>query len=227
MLDKNAVSIIIVLIVLLAFTMSMFISDPKNYDNSRLKIFITIVAGFGIFVIFFFYLNVVELQYNQQKMIFHDRIQSMDDNVLDNFIKSLESNFEKEPTFIMSILPLQYPEASNIITGTQSITKYNTSFKIFSLWRDYINYHNYLVIVNDDKSYIVQFLQRCNSLELKEYWKTMKLNYSITTKEFGDLLFEYGQNVEKTSEAYCIKASQLVVDKRYIELMKIVDNIYI
>lgn len=285
MLGKNIAFFAIVAIIVIAIVSSTFISDPKNYDSSRAKIFISIVTGLGIFITFFFYYNVVELQYEQQKMIFRDRLEVMDNNVTSNFTMSLENNFDKEPNFIMSLLPLQYNGYHRMNTGQegnrhedrqdrrenqdrqgrqtavrwqenqdrqgrqdqegnrdrkdqegnqqgrqdrhvgqgrdQSIIKYTISSKIFTLWRDFVNYHNYLCMINDDKSYLVQFIQRCNSEELEKYWETMKIDYPAHTQRLGDLLFEYNKKVvNKISSEYIDTVTMMIKDQRYIDIVK-------
>lgn len=224
MLSKNAAAAIILIIVVIAIVVAFFSGNPANYDKSRTKIFVTILTGLGIFVTFFFYYNVVDLQAEQQLMMSYDRIESIDDNMTENYINVIQEHGSKIPKFVKSILPLQNHLLPDLVVDETTFDavalKYSLSNKIFLLWKDYISYYNYITSKDYNFSYLTNFLQRAHSKELKTFWESMKIDYSEDVQDLGDLLFKYSKG--STIDDYHTQTCFLMKDPIYI---KLIDNI--
>lgn len=226
MLSKNAAAAIILIIVVIAIVVAFFSSNPANYDKSRTKIFVTILTGLGIFVTFFFYYNVVDLQAEQQLMMSYDRIESIDDNMTENYINVIQEHGSKIPKFVKSILPLQNHLLPDLVVdeGTFDAValKYSLSNKIFLLWKDYISYYNYITSKDYNFSYLTNFLQRANSKELKTFWDSMKIDYSEEVQDLGNLLFKYSRG--STKEDFFTQTCLLMKDPAYIKLIERIEK---
>lgn len=225
MLGRNIAAFVIIGIILVAI-FALFFYNNKNYENSKLKVFISVLTGLGIFLTFFFYYNVVELQYQQQIAITNDNIEKLNEKITNSYLKGLESSSNIVPKFVASILPLIYTqeEVDDIEeedTYEARIQKYILSRKIFALWVDYMAYYDYILKGNKDtKSYVVIFLQRARSEQLKAIWEISKYEYDYKVVCFGDLLFEYSSKAQtQTITEYITLSEKMIEDARYKKLI--------
>jgi len=128
------------------------------------------------------------------------------DNILANNSKTSNSNSDNSDNFTIEQLTTKQITYIMIL-----------SYRIFSLWQDVI-VTNKLVNV-DPIPYISNFLQKANSKLLYDQWVITKINFSIETQKFGDLLFDYGQKIIiQTPKEYVDTATKLINDKKYIEI---------
>ena len=223
MLGTNIAGIVIVVIIIIAVFIAGFSHTPNTYEESKFKVFLTVLAGLGVFVTFFFYYNVVELQYQQQTSITYDNINHLNDNIAQLYMKGIDGSWEIIPKFIASIIPTMFSEDDlNSLEDEDSekatLHKYLVSQKVFFLWRDYISYYVYIIKGNNNiLAYLTMFLQRAHSKYLQEIWEVSKNEYNSNVIILGDLLFEYAKDVEDGD--YKKIACKLVNDKKYINLV--------
>lgn len=210
MFGKNLAGIIIVLIVIIAIVISAF-SHGTNYDSSKVKIFIAVLTGLGIFVTFFFYYNVVALQYQQQSIMYYDRVQVLDESFIDSYLKSVEEYKDQCPEIINQMYPCQ---KWNLQGKDDKVLQFTLATRAYILWKDYVQYHEYVEQTGNAESYVCIFLQQCNSSILADIWKDSKYNYSDTCIKFSELLFEYTPKTEDIND-YINASKKLVSDPRY------------
>ncbi len=189
MANVNLAGWLIILVIGIAVAVSTLTHKPQQYDSSKVKIFISVLTGLGIFITFFFYYNVVELQAQQQNFMIIESIEKLNQNIDDNYYDTMRDSVLIVPKFTASILPLSFTqeEYDSYIdqVGSQAILqKTILAHNIFILWRDYISYYYYIVKGRKDiSSYITMFLQRANSQELFSIWKTSDSDFDSVTRK--------------------------------------------
>jgi hypothetical protein len=95
--------------------------------------------------------------------------------------------------------------------------KGNLSYRIFSLWQDVLLTDKFLKY--EPQAYICNFLQRANSKELYQEWKTVKINFDSKVQRFGELLFSYGLPITlQTNESYVNASNELINSQEYNDL---------
>lgn len=194
-----------------------YITTPED-NKSRIQIFITTLAGLGIFLTFMFYYNLVTLQQDQQTLDVLQQTHAVNDSILGTYYTEMRKSSSIIPHFTLSLLPFQ-PQIAvpDPVTPATIVQKGILSSKIFFIWQDFLLSNTYLSI--DDRAYINDFLQLASSAPLKEMWEVKRYDYGEKTIVFGDLLFLYTSKVEhKTPEEYNRVAKELIKDPVYIKL---------
>lgn len=213
----NRVISFIVLICLVTLAIVVTLStSPRNYENSRAYVFLTVLAGLNIFMTFFFYYGIVESTERQFNLDVTKETARLNNMFVDKFIDAVMDEEDTVPNFVASLNPLQMNTVSQPDPDTDRarLARLNLSYKIFTIWQDFMFSDDFIAI--EPVSYITSFLQRANSYALLQQWKTSKIDFNDTTQEFGDLLFEYAiPIVNQTPSSYTEAAKRLVHDKRY------------
>lgn len=216
------VALIVFLCVLVAAAFISFRTNPNTFTGSKLQIFISCLAGLGIFVTFLFYYSVVELQQEDIRINVIKQTARVNDLFINTLLKEMLSSSELIPNFVLSMMPLNScgnfdvpPVDVNSVRAC--IEKFSLSYKIFTIWQDTINSNDFIKI--EAETYISNFLQRAHSEELERIWKNNRLNFDEDTQILGDLLFQYSKEiVEQTSESYIEAAKKLMADEKYKQL---------
>jgi len=207
-----------VIILVLALLISGF-CNPSKFDTTRTKIFISCLAGFGVFITFLFYYSVVTLQQAQQRngvIIMTSKINKSLKHLMDEIYEASE----KIPEFSLSLLPLLNHENTKNDEDTieNKLLKHKLAYKIFSLWQEIIIAVPFVDI--DSESFLTNFLQRANSKLLHELWCHMKYDFNKDTQKFGDLLFRHGLDCKKSHESFIKSANKIHCNTEYLDIMK-------
>jgi len=121
----------------------------------------------------------------------------------------------------MPLAPCAAEAAATDETSAQAcIEKFVLSYKIFSIWQDYIMSNSYIYV--DAQAYVNSFLQRASSAQLRIMWERLRGDFDSDAVGFGDLLFEYAAQIaERTPAAYLAASAALVKDPRYLKLVTV------
>lgn len=195
--------------------------NPKHFDLTRTKIFISCLAGLGVVVTFMFYYSIVSLQQAQQRFDIIEMTTQISKMLTKGVIDHFQHASHKVPHFVMSLCPLLHC-GSNIKededTVENCLLKYNISYKIFTLWQELLIATPFLDL--DQHCYLCLFLQRANSRQLHDQWLTCKLDFNEETQIFGDLLFKYAFCIKEQTNCNYIKlAKKILRDPVYKKLM--------
>lgn len=207
-----------VVILVLALLISGF-CNPNKFDSTRTKIFISCLAGLGVFITFLFYYSVVTLQQSQQRKDIIAMTSKINKN-LKHIIDEIHEASNKIPKFTLSLLPLlQHDhECNEDVTIENNMLKHKLAYKIFSLWQEIIIAVPFVDI--DSESVLTSFLQRANSKELQHFWCHMKYDFNKDTQLFGDLLFKHGLLCDNNHQSYIDAAHKIHCSKAYLDIMK-------
>jgi hypothetical protein len=207
-----------VIILIIALLISGF-CNPNKFDSTRTKIFISCLAGLGVFITFLFYYSVVTLQQAQQR---HDVIlmTSKINKSLKQIIDEIHDASSQIPHFTLSLFPLINHLHDDLDQETieNKLLKTKLSYKIFSLWQEIIIAVPFVDI--DSESFLTNFLQRATSQELYEQWCLMKFDFNMDTQKFGDLLFKHALTCEKSSSAILKAVNKIHCNALYYDIMK-------
>jgi hypothetical protein len=215
------VLIAFILIIVVSLVVSWLI-NPARYDSSRVHVFIAVLTGLGIFIVFLFYYSLVEVQQQQQRLAVIQETSRISDTVFNELLSNLQAGSSVIPSFIMSLFPLIKTVPVNTLDENTPVTameKMNISNRIFGLWLDVITANRFIDI--HPIAYLTQFLQYAHSDQLHAQWELYKINYDATTQRFGDLLFQYNRQYNpQTREDYVRLAKQFHQDPAYTLLTK-------
>jgi len=207
--------VILILIVIASFFIC-FTIKPNNFEHSRTKVFITSLASLGIFVTFLFYYSVVDLQQQQKLQAKIQETSKITDTIQNTFILNIEKYYNEIPNFTSTLLPLLNLDHKNEESEEKDkkLLKYVLSYQIFSVWQDMIISDEFIAV--DNVSLISGALQRAHSLPLKEFWKTIKIDFSNNVQKFGDLLFEWSSKIKnQIPEEYEKTSKEFIESKEY------------
>lgn len=217
------VIVIIVGTIIVALVAALISHTGGRYESSRLKVFVTVLSGLGVFITFFFYYNVVQLQAQGQHALYVEISERVDNAIIDLLVNVLPQSSTVTPVFTMSLLPLE-PQPTvtpEEITPQVIATRWSVSMKVFSIWQDYVTYYAYLTTLGTEDGYIYNFLQRATSEPLHQYWIMEKSSFQKNTIEFGDLLFEFAlRNQDRTVEGFRKLSQELINDVRYLAIIR-------
>lgn len=216
----NVALLVFVGVLIIALLISGF-TNPNHYDGTRTKIFISCLAGLGIFVTFLFYYSIVTLQQSQQRYDIIALTNTLSTSLMKGIVDQINVNSQKIPNFILSLFPLidcPRPLVDDEHTVDNCLLKFKISYKIFYLWQDLILSLPFIDI--DPLSYLSNFLQKANSKELYKQWLLCKFDFNQKTQHFGDLLFKYSLSVNcQTADTYLTLANNVLKDPVYKALI--------
>ncbi len=193
---------------------------PSTFDQTRTKIFITCLAGFGVVITFLFYYSIVTLQQAQQRYAIINLTSQLNKTLLKGVMDQIHSASDKVPHFTSTLFPLLYLKVEKDDCHIENqLLIFKLSYKIFSLWQELIIATPFIDI--DDISYLCNFLQRANSKLLYEQWIQCKLDFNKDTQDFGDLLFHYALPIkDQKPKTYRCIAMKMLKDPKYINVMQ-------
>src|SRR6516225_10796376 len=93
-------------IILLVALFIANLCNPKYYNTTRAKIFISCLAGLGIFVTFLFYYSIVSLQQSQQRYDIIRMTSHISKMLSHEVLNLLQEASLKIPSFTSSLFPL-------------------------------------------------------------------------------------------------------------------------
>lgn len=232
LVTPNIALALFALIIIVSAVIAWRMGSYADYDKCSFHTFVAILAGLGVFVTFMFYWNVVQLQNQQQELAAAQELARINDSVLNSVLDEIKDASYLIPNFVISITPLTNvvccstgstggatatciievePDPINQQTCTEKMV---LSYRIFALWQDVIISNRFTNM--DEVSYVANFLQRANSPQLYVQWTSSRINFDNQTKQFGNLLFEYGLPItNQTPEEYVAAAQKLINDPRY------------
>lgn len=208
-----------VLLLIVALLIAGFCT-PSNFDNTRTKIFISCLAGLGIFITFLFYYSIVTLQQSQQRLNIIEMTNRINKS-LKHMIDQIHTASATIPCFTLSLLPLIKHEHidDDAETIENKLLKTKIAYKIFSLWQEIITAVPFVDI--DSLSILSNFLQRAHSKYLYHFWCDMKFDFNLDTQRFGDLLFKHALKItNKHPKSFTDAAYKIHHDPLYYDIMK-------
>lgn len=209
-------AIFVLVVVLLAVVLITLLTPSENYDQSRAHVFMTVLAGLGVVITFFFYYGVVELNQRQQNLSIIQETARLSDILAKDMMSEISQAARVVPSFAASVTPLQTvgPCRPDRTDSRATFARLSLSYKIFSAWQDVVLADEFTA--NEPLSYVTNFLQRANSQALYREWQRAKIDFNQVTQKFGDLLFEYALPIQdQRPEVYVETARQLIQDPRY------------
>lgn len=215
-LVSPTVALVLLGIFLLATLFITLRTSPQSYDQSRTFVFMSVLAGLGVIITFFFYYGVVELNEEQHRLAVVQETARISNILVEELMSEIVEAGKVVPNFAASVTPLQiYPQKTPDPESPEAtFTKLFLSYKIFSIWQDLLIADEF--IANEPLSYITSFLQRANSRPLYYVWIRNKIDFNSQTQEFGDLLFEYALPItDQRPEIYVETAKKFLTDPRY------------
>jgi hypothetical protein len=214
-------TVIILVVVVIAAIILTFLVKPKKYDESRVDVFMSVLAGLGIIVTFFFYFGTVELNERQQRHAVVQETARINDVIIEELMSELAIGSEIVPNFVASVTPVRssYYVPPDPVTPRALARKTFLSEKIFSVWQDILISDEFTK--NEPFSYITRFLQQANSIQLYEEWLESRIGFNQRTQRFGNLLFEYALPIrDQRPEVYTKLAKRVLEDPSYLEISK-------
>lgn len=213
------VSSIIFLILVLVVTLFITYQTPaENFDGSKTYVFLTVLAGVGVFITFLFYYGVVELNAQEQALATVQET-ARTDELNNKMITTIAEASAAVPGFVASITPLQNNGRSyyDEVNPVNENTKLAVAYTIFSVWQDMFIADKFTG--NEPVAYVSNFLQRANSTQLYDQWKLAYIDFNRSTQILGELLFEYALPITRQHpEVYQEAAQRFVKDPRYKEV---------
>lgn len=191
-------------------------TPPHNYDQSRVFVFMSVLAGLGVIITFFFYYGVVELNEEQHRLNVVQETARISNILVEELMWEIVEAGKIVPNFAASVTPLQIyshmtPDPE---TTDADFAKLFLSYKIFSVWQDLLIADEFTA--NEPLAYITSFLQRANSRPLFYEWIKHKIDFNSHTQKFGDLLFEYALPItDQRPDIYVDTAKKFLADPRY------------
>lgn len=215
--DNIVIVLIYVLIIVIAICVA-FIIDPGSYDSTRWYAFIATVAAMSFIMVFFSNIATVESRQDGCRRAHIERMETISDNMMSSSITAIHDSKNVIPRFTASLFPLtcsidNIPEIGEGHTEFDAqIHKISLSMKLFSTWERFIISRNYCK--TKKYSYTRYFLQWASSPYLKEMWEHMRVNYTRSTRIFGDNLFTYASEVkDHTCDEYKSCSNKLFSNK--------------
>jgi len=215
-------AILLLGVIILATLLITHKTSADTYDKSKAFVFVTVLAGLGIIITFFFYYGVLELNQRQQRLIMVQETARISDMLVEELMSEIVTAGKVVPNFAASVTPLQQRFAFTSDPSTQDavLTKLFLSYKIFSIWQDVLMADEFTG--HEPLAYISNFLQRANSSQLYDQWTRVKIDFNEPTQEFGDLLFEYALPIkDQRPEVYVETARRLLADPRLSRIQSI------
>jgi len=206
----------ILIVLVFASIFLSFIVNPKQYDHSRVGIFMSVLAGLSIIVTFFFYFGTVELNERQQRLSIVQQTARINTVLVEELTSELAVGSEIVPNFVASVMPIRssYYVPPDPTTPRALSEKTFLSEKIFSVWQDILISDEFTA--NEPRSYITRFLQNANSIQLYAEWLESKIGFNERTQKLGNLLFEYALPIrDQRPEVYVKLATEFLADPRY------------
>jgi hypothetical protein len=217
LINQKTALFIFLSIIVASILVAIYFKSFDEFEHNRIRTFITVLGGLGIIITFLLYYNIVALQTEQQETNRLTIIQEINISILNSILKAMNDASSIIPMFVLSLNPLTNSSTSNVPDPTDPIastTKTTLSYRIFSLWQDYIWLRDGIEI--DSIAYLNNFLQRANSPMLHELWLVSKLNFTNETEALGDLLFEYALPITvQVPQSYIDASAKLIADPRY------------
>lgn len=218
-LVNPSIALLVLGLVLLAVILITLRTSPKDYDQSRSYVFMTVLSGLGVIITFFFYYGVVELNQEQQRLNVVQETARLSNTLVEELMLEISEAAKVVPNFAASVSPLQtYPQPIPDPDDLEAtFSKLFLSYKIFSVWQDVLLADEFTA--NEPLSYITSFLQRANSRPLYYEWIRSKIDFNKSTQQFGDLLFEYALPIkDQLPEVYVETAERFLKDPRYKQI---------
>lgn len=233
--------IILVTAILIAWWMGSY----EDYDKGRFHTFIAILIGFGIFVTFLFYYNLIAIQGQQQQLASLQELARLNDSVLNSVLDEIKDASQVVPNFVLSITPLTNeiccftgvsgttatscavnPGTGCVSTpcaipvGPDPVNPQTCTEKMVLSYRIFALWQDVITSSRfmgfDPTAYVTNFLQRANSPQLYAQWTASRFDFDDNTQQFGNLLFEYGLPITiQTGATYIAAAEKLIADPRY------------
>jgi len=217
------IALIIFIAVIFIAIFVAFYSRPDEHDKTRIRVFLTTLAGLGIVITFMFYYNVVELQQEQQKTTILEQTSRLNESILETLLVEIRKASLVVPNFTLSLLPLSSCYREDLEDDENSAAacteRYIVSYKIFNVWQNFLQGSYFIRTAYD--GYVTNFLQRAHSKALHVIWETCRYDFDVKTQKFGDTLFELSADIKKNNaKTYAKVASKYVQSRSFAELLE-------
>jgi hypothetical protein len=210
-----AIAIFVVIIVIAGF--SCLVIPPGKFDQTRLKTFVTVFAGFSLLATIMFYYLLIRLQVIQGDLLSLRETQEVQ-STMHQVVEKIKKSSKIVPSFCAKLIPLQFKgkvkreKTSDHLE--RAVEKHDLSTSIFGAFQTAVL--EYKFVSEQEDFYNCTFLQWATSKSLRKYWTLSKISLIPKTQTFGDLLFEYAPktNVHDV-ESYEKACHALKNDPRY------------
>lgn len=196
---------------------------PQTYSNSRVKIFLDVLAGLAVLMVS----GQIVLSARQNALQKEsDRISRTEQAITEEWLqpnKMLADEADKIPQFTGSL----YANNSALYAACSSgngpdcareFQQQTTAVDLFQRWENYLTLRAF--DKTGDRVWISNFLQWAASPELRKLWVILKHNYKGTTQKLASLLFEYSDKENpRTAEQFTATSQKLVADPRFQQLV--------
>lgn len=250
LVSENQALIFFGVLLIVAVLIAWWMGSYEDYDKGRFHTFIAILIGFGIFVTFLFYYNLLILQGQQQQLASLQELARLNDSVLNSVLDEIKDASQIVPNFILSITPLTNEICcfTGGISGTTAscavgsgtgcvvtpcaipigpdpVNPQTCTEKMVLSYRIFALWQDVITSSRfmgfDPTAYVTNFLQRANSSQLYSQWTASRFDFDDNTQQFGNLLFEYGLPITvQTGATYIATAEKLIADPRYQAICK-------
>ncbi|MBA2653216.1 MAG: hypothetical protein H0U73_13270 [Tatlockia sp.] len=223
------ISVVVICIMIFSFYVTIKYSSPEQYKKTRLNVFFSTLASVAIiFVGINIMLSSISFEYNQ-RFSRHTKTKEAIDKLWLYPNQLVQSATHVRPEFMASFF-MNNPKLYQIAIATNkkspltlegSIEEQFIADVMIEAWEDCLAIRKY--DQTPLKLWLRSFLTWAQSPYLKIYYDENIYGYVNTTKQLGDLLFEYAQNLPKPVEdinLYNIAVDKMMNDPRFISLEK-------
>ena len=221
--------VVFVVVAIIAAAACYQYKTHEDYQKSKIHIFVSVLGATAIILTAVLYFNLIQLHNRQSQTEAHKEMVDINQSILETLYSELKKASVKIPNFVVSLTPLgtmacdvaKETSGDTVSDGDTPVMctwKRSISSRIFFIWQDVILGGK--SVIGNMRSYIVCFLQMAVSLQLEEQWKTLRVNYSDLTSEFGDMLFEKAKTIQDRIDpmAYNEKAIEMINDPAYLAI---------
>ncbi|MBA2656250.1 MAG: hypothetical protein H0U70_04610 [Tatlockia sp.] len=224
------ISTVVIAIMIFSLYVTVKYQSPEQYKKTRLHVFFTTLASVAIiFVGMNIVLTSLSFQYNQNFSRLTKTKEAIDKLALypNQLLINLHNlRHEFVAGFFMTNLELynKYIKKEDKKTDLPFNTIIEEQFVadvMIQSWEDCLTYRKYDLTPMD--VWIQTFILWAQNPYFKAYYDKMIFAYNPTTKQFGDLLFEYAATIPvptKDLTIYAKTIEKLTHDPKYIALIK-------
>lgn len=218
---------VLALILLVGGIFAAYFIKPSEFKDTRTSVFVSILSSMAVVVLGLnVYLNSRALQEQQMSKNAQFTKESIDKLwLLPNNLLTKKKHIR--PEFIASL----YYNNETLFNLTKDLNTKETiesaaeeqyiAIVLIQAWEDYLTLR--MLDKTGDAVWLCNFLQWSQSSFLKKIYKTLKYNYSITTRDFASLLFEYAERIPVPcldAEIYQKLSAEMLLDPKLLRIFE-------
>jgi len=225
------ISVIVIFIMLFSLLVTIKYSSSELYKKTRLNVFFSTLASVAIIVVGInLMISSIAFESDQQ-FSRHAKTKEAIDKLWIYPNQMVQSATHVRPEFMASffmnnpkLYKLTAQSKPTPITLAGIIQEHFITDIMIEAWEDCLSIRTY--DLTPMKLWVRSFLSWAQSPYFKFYYDQNIYGYMDSTKQFGELLFEYAKKLPIPVEdinLYNIAADELMKDPRYLSLMKQID----